>query len=113
MQRNTYTPCVLLPDGPVNLLSVSQLCEHGLQISTKSNMMLVKQHNKIVAILCCEGNLFAMNIPTPTLDSITINNPDWYITLGHPNDNYIERMIKSGIIILETTLSHQRVKYAK
>ncbi|MBW0548458.1 hypothetical protein O181_088173 [Austropuccinia psidii MF-1] len=43
-------PVYYVPDRPVNLLSLSQLCHHGLKISTKSNMMLVKQHNKIAEI---------------------------------------------------------------
>ncbi|MBW0524630.1 hypothetical protein O181_064345 [Austropuccinia psidii MF-1] len=100
-------PVYYVPDGPVNLLSVSQLCDHGLKISTKSNMMLVKQHNKIVAIFHREGNLFAMKIPTPTIYSITVNNPDWHITLGHPNDNYLEKMIKTGIITGNYTKSSE------
>ncbi|MBW0576745.1 hypothetical protein O181_116460 [Austropuccinia psidii MF-1] len=38
-------PVFYVPNGPVSLLSVSQLCDHGLKISTKSNMMLIKQQD--------------------------------------------------------------------
>ncbi|MBW0481584.1 hypothetical protein O181_021299 [Austropuccinia psidii MF-1] len=43
-------PVYYVPNGPVNLLSVSQLCDHGLKVSRKSNMILVKQQDKILAV---------------------------------------------------------------
>ncbi|MBW0494505.1 hypothetical protein O181_034220 [Austropuccinia psidii MF-1] len=39
-----------------------------------------------------------MKFQVPTIYSIAINNPDWNITLGHPNDNYIREMMKLGLI---------------
>ncbi|MBW0535557.1 hypothetical protein O181_075272 [Austropuccinia psidii MF-1] len=91
-------PVYYVPKGPVNLLSVSQLCDHGLKISTKSNMILVKQQEKVVEVFHREGNLFVMKLPVPTVYSVAITNHDRHLTLGHPNDNYMENMIKAGII---------------
>ncbi|MBW0494504.1 hypothetical protein O181_034219 [Austropuccinia psidii MF-1] len=43
-------PVYSVPNGPVNLLSVLQICDHRLKILTKSNMILVKQQEKILEV---------------------------------------------------------------
>ncbi|MBW0555045.1 hypothetical protein O181_094760 [Austropuccinia psidii MF-1] len=38
-------PVYYVPNGPVNLLSVSQLVDHGMKLVSKSNMFLIKYDN--------------------------------------------------------------------
>ncbi|MBW0488444.1 hypothetical protein O181_028159 [Austropuccinia psidii MF-1] len=91
-------PVYYVPKGPVNPLSVSQLCDHGLKISTKYNLMLMEQQHKILAAFHREGSLFATKPLVPTIHSMTITNNDWHLTLGHPNYTYMEKIMKAGII---------------
>ncbi|MBW0560128.1 hypothetical protein O181_099843 [Austropuccinia psidii MF-1] len=37
-----------VPNGPVNLLSISQLCDHGMKLISKNNLFLIKYNNRIV-----------------------------------------------------------------
>ncbi|MBW0464999.1 hypothetical protein O181_004714 [Austropuccinia psidii MF-1] len=94
-------PVFYVPNGPVNLLSVSQLCDHGLKVSTKSNMMLVKQHDKIIATFHRDGNLFLMKKPTlknQSIYSVVMTNQDWHISLGHPSNSYLAELLRTGKI---------------
>ncbi|MBW0461127.1 hypothetical protein O181_000842 [Austropuccinia psidii MF-1] len=94
-------PAFYVPNGLVNLLSVSQLCDHGLKISKKSNMMLVKQQDQIIATFHRDGNLFLMKIPTlknQSIYSVVMTNQDWHISLGHPSTSYLEELSRTGKI---------------
>ncbi|MBW0462631.1 hypothetical protein O181_002346 [Austropuccinia psidii MF-1] len=88
-------PVFCVPDGPVNLHSISQLCDHGLKISTKSNMI------KSLPLFIKRGNLFQLKIPKMQENpvySIVTGNHDWHVTLGHLSDGYIEAMLNTGRI---------------
>ncbi|MBW0478139.1 hypothetical protein O181_017854 [Austropuccinia psidii MF-1] len=41
-------PVYYVPNGPVNLQSVSQLCDHGMKLISKDNPFLSKYNNQIV-----------------------------------------------------------------
>ncbi|MBW0526752.1 hypothetical protein O181_066467 [Austropuccinia psidii MF-1] len=91
-------PLYYVPNGPVNLLSVSQLCDHGLKLTMKSNIFIIKYENHIVDFFQCEGNLFVSKLPSTSVYSI-LNAPlDWHLTLGHPSDSYIKALLKEGRI---------------
>ncbi|MBW0511846.1 hypothetical protein O181_051561 [Austropuccinia psidii MF-1] len=41
-------PVYYIPNGPANLLSVSQLCDHVMKLISQNNMFLIKYNNRIV-----------------------------------------------------------------
>ncbi|MBW0558993.1 hypothetical protein O181_098708 [Austropuccinia psidii MF-1] len=60
-------PVSFAPKGPVNLISVSQLVDHGIKPHYKNNNFLIKQEVR-------EGR-------------------DWHTLMGHPSDKYLEHSL--------------------
>ncbi|MBW0516627.1 hypothetical protein O181_056342 [Austropuccinia psidii MF-1] len=92
---NLY-PVYYVPNGPVNLLSVSQLCDHRLKLISKSNLFLIKYNNRIVDTFHQQGNLFVSRLSSPvnSIYAFPIACEDWHLTLGHPSDSYIKALLK-------------------
>ncbi|MBW0534081.1 hypothetical protein O181_073796 [Austropuccinia psidii MF-1] len=92
---NLY-PVYYVPNGPVNLLSVSQLCDHGMKLISKSNLLLIKYNNRIVDTFHRQGNLFVSRLSSPvnSIYALPIACEDWHLTLGHPSDSYIKALLK-------------------
>ncbi|MBW0533619.1 hypothetical protein O181_073334 [Austropuccinia psidii MF-1] len=89
-------PVYYVPNGPVNLLSVSQLCDHGMKLISKNNLFLIKYHNRIVDTFHRQGNLFVSKLSSNSNSIYTLPTTelDWHLTLGHPSDLYIEALLK-------------------
>ncbi|MBW0571691.1 hypothetical protein O181_111406 [Austropuccinia psidii MF-1] len=100
-------PVYYAPDGPVNLLSVPQLVDHGMKLVSKSNMFLTKYENQIVDTFHQQGNLFASRLPMTSnwVYSLPTFNLDWHLVLGHPSDSYITFLLKEHKIKGKFTLS--------
>ncbi|MBW0575094.1 hypothetical protein O181_114809 [Austropuccinia psidii MF-1] len=52
-------PVSFAPKGPVNLISVSQLINHGIKPHYKNNNFLIKQGNSIITTFTQDGNLYS------------------------------------------------------
>ncbi|MBW0501905.1 hypothetical protein O181_041620 [Austropuccinia psidii MF-1] len=89
-------PVIYVPNGPVNLLSVSQLCDHGMKLVSKTNLLLIKHNNRIVDTFHQQGNLFVLRLPLPEnpIYILPTGCLDWHLTLGHPSDSYIKAFLK-------------------
>ncbi|MBW0533560.1 hypothetical protein O181_073275 [Austropuccinia psidii MF-1] len=66
-----------VPNGPVNLLSISQLCYHGMKLISKRN-------------------LFVSRLPSPvdSIYALPTTCQDWHLKLVHPSDSYIKALLK-------------------
>ncbi|MBW0514749.1 hypothetical protein O181_054464 [Austropuccinia psidii MF-1] len=95
------SPVYYAPKGKVNLLSVSQLLDHGLKPVFKGGSFLILKDKSIVATFSRLGNLFSSRIDSQTI--FNINTPpllkDWHTILGHPSDTYIKRLISEKKLI--------------
>ncbi|MBW0514369.1 hypothetical protein O181_054084 [Austropuccinia psidii MF-1] len=65
-------PVYYVPNGPANLLSVSQICD--------------------------QGNLFATKLTDRPIYSLPTTDLDWHMTLCHPSDSYIKVLLNEGRI---------------
>ncbi|MBW0479544.1 hypothetical protein O181_019259 [Austropuccinia psidii MF-1] len=86
-------PVSFAPKGPVNLISVSQLVDHGIRPHYKNDNFLIKQGNSIVAAFTRDGNLYSnRNQPQVNLAD-AIEGRDWHVLMGHPSDKYLESLL--------------------
>ncbi|MBW0551313.1 hypothetical protein O181_091028 [Austropuccinia psidii MF-1] len=81
-------PVYYVPDGPFNLLSVSQLVDHGTKLVSKSNMFLIK-----------------LPMTSNSVYSLPTFNLDWHLVISHPSDSYIRFFLKERKIKGKFTLS--------
>lgn len=92
----TIHPVFYAPNGPRNLISATQLEDHGLKVVHKHRTVLVKLGNQIVYRFPRIGNLY-MSQHNPSscinLAKVTSANLDWHITLGHPFDGYLKKFL--------------------
>ncbi|MBW0548151.1 hypothetical protein O181_087866, partial [Austropuccinia psidii MF-1] len=103
------SPVYYAPKGKVNLLSVSQVIDHGLKPALKGNSFLIMQGNCIVATFNKSGNLFASKIVSQfaySFDTPTVKQ-DWHTILGHPSDTYIKKLINNKAISGQFTSSKE------
>ncbi|KNE86784.1 hypothetical protein PSTG_19849, partial [Puccinia striiformis f. sp. tritici PST-78] len=83
-------PVYHVPNGCANILSASQLIDHGLKPHFKTDQFLLKGGDKIVATFPRIGRLFL----APISDYICVvnmkipENFDWHYALGHASDKY-------------------------
>ncbi|MBW0467794.1 hypothetical protein O181_007509 [Austropuccinia psidii MF-1] len=94
----TIHPVYFAPNGPVNLLSVSQLLDHGIKPVIKDNLFLLKRGKSILAYLKQEGNLFASKIQSDRTYFKKTEIKDWHTILGHPSNSYLKQLLKDGKI---------------
>ncbi|KAI7941321.1 hypothetical protein MJO29_013395 [Puccinia striiformis f. sp. tritici] len=85
-------PVYHVPNGCANILSASQLIDHGLKPHFKTDQFLLKGGDKIVATFPRIGRLFL----APISDYICVvnmkipENFDWHYALGHASDKYVD-----------------------
>ncbi|MBW0534763.1 hypothetical protein O181_074478 [Austropuccinia psidii MF-1] len=94
----TIHPVYLAPNGPVNLLSVLQLLDHGIKPVIKDNLFLLKRSNSILVSFKQEGNIFASKIQSDRTYFTNTEIKDWHTILGHPSDSYLKQLFKDGKI---------------
>ncbi|MBW0552207.1 hypothetical protein O181_091922 [Austropuccinia psidii MF-1] len=97
-------PVYYAPNGPDNLLSVSQLLDNGIKPVLKNNNFLLKKGDTIMATFKREGNLFASKIASFHA-FVTTDNKDWHTLLGHPSDSYLNQLLREGKISGKILLS--------
>ncbi|MBW0501637.1 hypothetical protein O181_041352 [Austropuccinia psidii MF-1] len=90
-------PVSYAPLGPVNLISVSQLIDHGLKPIYKNDVFLIKRGNSIVATFQRDGNLYSTR---SLINAAWYSSPrtikDWHSLFGHPSDEYLRHFLKQN-----------------
>ncbi|MBW0553966.1 hypothetical protein O181_093681 [Austropuccinia psidii MF-1] len=92
------SPVYYAPSGPVNLLSVSQLLDHGIQPVIKNDCFLLKKEQTIVAAFKREGNLFVSKLEVNKTFFTSNNDRDWHSVLGHPSNRYLKHLLTTNQI---------------
>lgn len=93
-------PVFFAPNGPRNLISASQLEDHGLRVIFKNRLILVRLGQKIVYRFPRVGNLYQGLAPRTTSGNyaLAVSEPspdlDYHILLGHPSDEYLRQFYK-------------------
>ncbi|KAI7961691.1 hypothetical protein MJO28_002180 [Puccinia striiformis f. sp. tritici] len=93
-------PAFYAPNGPRNLVSVSQLEDHGLKVVGKNRMYLIKLGQRIIYRFPRVGNLYEGQIPKSNTTNYVMNisdpdpHLDYHILLGHPSDEYLTRFFR-------------------
>ncbi|MBW0543292.1 hypothetical protein O181_083007 [Austropuccinia psidii MF-1] len=109
------SPVYYAPSGPVNLLSVSQLLDHGIRPVIKNDCFLLKKEQTIVAAFKREGNLFVSKLEAHKTFFTSNNDRDWHVFLGHPSDRYLKHLtttnqIKGNILLSKNCEVYQMAK---
>ncbi|MBW0478721.1 hypothetical protein O181_018436 [Austropuccinia psidii MF-1] len=92
----TIHPVYFAPNGPISLLLVSQLLNHGIKPIIKDNVFLLKKENYILASFKQEENLFASKIQSENNYMTNTEVKDWHTILGHPSDSYLKHLLEEG-----------------
>ncbi|MBW0576787.1 hypothetical protein O181_116502 [Austropuccinia psidii MF-1] len=71
-------PVSFAPKGPVNLISVLQLVDHGIRPHYKNNNFLIKQQNSIIAAFTRDGNLYSNRNHSQVNLADAIKGRDWH-----------------------------------
>ncbi|MBW0504134.1 hypothetical protein O181_043849 [Austropuccinia psidii MF-1] len=90
-------PVYYAPQGRSDLISASQLEDHGLRSYQKNQTIIVKSGNRIVQTFPRKGNLYVSQFQPSTnsiiKDSTTTTSRDWHVILGHPSNEYLKRFL--------------------
>ncbi|MBW0531862.1 hypothetical protein O181_071577, partial [Austropuccinia psidii MF-1] len=93
----TLYPVYYAPQGRSNLISASQLEDHGLRSYQKNQTIIVKSGNRIVQTFPRKGNLYVSQFQPSTNsiieDSAATTSRDWHVILGHPSNDYLKRFL--------------------
>jgi hypothetical protein len=93
-------PVYYAPAGKCNLISVSQLEDHGFRGYHKNKMFLLYMGTRIIKRFPRLGNLYVATISnTPVVSSLFAigekdSLKDWHVILGHPSDVYINKFLE-------------------
>ncbi|MBW0481938.1 hypothetical protein O181_021653 [Austropuccinia psidii MF-1] len=87
------SPMSYAPQGPVNLISVSQLVDNGIKPHYKNEPFLIKRGSSVVAAFTRDENLYS----NQNQSQVNLTHPneekDWHTLMGHPNDKYLECLL--------------------
>ncbi|MBW0561190.1 hypothetical protein O181_100905, partial [Austropuccinia psidii MF-1] len=86
-------PVSFAPKGPVNLISVSQLVDHGIKPHYKNDSFLIKQGNSIITTFTQDGNLYSNRHQSCVNLAEVREGRDWHTLMGHPSDKYLEHLL--------------------
>ncbi|MBW0484564.1 hypothetical protein O181_024279 [Austropuccinia psidii MF-1] len=82
-------------NGNTNLISLSQLEDQGIRVFHKNQMLILKSGKKIVMEFPRKGKLYISFIK-PSINQVEIlSKKDWHILLGHPSNEYLEKLLKT------------------
>jgi hypothetical protein len=93
-------PVYLAPAGKCNLISASQLEDHGFRMFHKNKLITVCMGSTIVEKFPRSGDLYVSSSSNyfniNTLFSVAEKQPlkDWHIILGHPADVYLKKFFE-------------------
>jgi hypothetical protein len=88
------------PAGKCNLLSVSQLEDHGFRVCHKNKMFLVYMGTRIFCRFPWVGDLYVSTlVNSPVINSVFAiaekkELKDWHVILGHPSDIYVNKFLQ-------------------
>ncbi|MBW0530507.1 hypothetical protein O181_070222 [Austropuccinia psidii MF-1] len=87
-------PVYYAHQGRSNLISASQLDDHGLRSYQKNQKIIVKSGNQIVQTFPRKENLYVSQSQPSTnsiiKDSTTTTSREWHVILGHPSNEYLK-----------------------
>ncbi|MBW0578346.1 hypothetical protein O181_118061 [Austropuccinia psidii MF-1] len=87
------SPVSYAPTGPVNLISVLQLVDHGIKPHYKNDTFLIKCGSSIVAAFTRDGNLYSNRRQSQVNLAHPNEEKDWHTLMGHPSDRYLEHLL--------------------
>ncbi|MBW0527816.1 hypothetical protein O181_067531 [Austropuccinia psidii MF-1] len=79
--------------GSVNLISVSQLVDHGIKPHYKNDTCLIKRGSSVVAAFTRDGNLYSNQHQSQVDLAHFTEEKDWHTLMGNPSDQYLERLL--------------------
>ncbi|PLW30746.1 hypothetical protein PCANC_27795, partial [Puccinia coronata f. sp. avenae] len=92
-------PVYFAPKGPRNLISASQLEDHGLRVIFKNRLILICLGQKVIYRFPQVGNLYQGLAPRTISANYVLNvsdpspDLDYHILLGHPSDKYLRQFL--------------------
>ncbi|MBW0500632.1 hypothetical protein O181_040347 [Austropuccinia psidii MF-1] len=87
-------PVSYAPSGPVNLISVSQLIDHGLRPHYKNDVFLIKKGDSIITTFQRDGNLYSNRSQNALYALDKEDDRDWHVIMGHPSDRYLSKILQ-------------------
>ncbi|MBW0529442.1 hypothetical protein O181_069157 [Austropuccinia psidii MF-1] len=87
-------PVSYAPSGPVNLISVSQLIDHGLRPHYKNDVFLIKRGDSIITTFQRDGNLYSNRSQNSVYALDNEDDRDWHVIMGHPSDRYLCKILQ-------------------
>ncbi|EGG12579.1 uncharacterized protein MELLADRAFT_100981 [Melampsora larici-populina 98AG31] len=87
-------PVFYVPAGPRNLISASQLEDHGLTIHHVPSGVIIRKANRIILKFPRDGKLFVAKGRSEVNNIQSIKpSTDWHIILGNPSDEYLKQFL--------------------
>lgn len=89
-------PVYYSPNGPRNLVSTTQLKDHGLKIIHNHQKVFVNKGDNLVFKFHRIGDLYISSSKPSSLKTSIYNvdiPSDWHIILGHPSDSYLKKFL--------------------
>ena len=86
------SPVYYVPIGCANVISATQLINHGIKPMFKMDQFMIKSGNKIVATFPRIGKLYLSPV-SEYINFVNMKIPDtfdWHFALGHASDKYVE-----------------------
>ncbi|MBW0512680.1 hypothetical protein O181_052395 [Austropuccinia psidii MF-1] len=87
------SPVLYVPTGPVNLISVSQLVDHGIKPHYKNDTFLIKRGSSIDAAFTWDGNPYLNQHWSQVNLAHPHEEKDWNTLMRHPSDRYLEGLL--------------------
>ncbi|PLW28181.1 hypothetical protein PCANC_26987 [Puccinia coronata f. sp. avenae] len=93
-------PVYFAPKGPRNLISASQLEDHGLRVIFKNRLILIRLGQKVIYRFPQVGNLYQGLAPRTISANYVLNvsdpspDLDYHILLGHPSDECLRQFLR-------------------
>ncbi|MBW0524453.1 hypothetical protein O181_064168 [Austropuccinia psidii MF-1] len=87
------SPVSYAPTGPVNLILVSQLVDHGIKPHYKNDTFLIKRGSSVVAAFTRDGNLYSNRHQSQVNLAHCTEAKDWHTLMGHPSCRCLERLL--------------------
>lgn len=117
---SSITDVLVSPKLSTNLVSVGQLVDNNCKVEFSKSGCLVQDQNsgRMIARGPREGRLFPIHFPiSPYLSKLIICNSTfvdyraWHKRLGHPNNNVLHLLLKSGSLGNKGSPSLNNIKF--
>jgi hypothetical protein len=94
------SPVYYVPNGCANVVSATQLIDHGLKPMFKMDQFLIESGNKIIATFPQIGKLYLSPV-SEYINVVNMKIPDtfnWHFALGHASDKYVKLFLRQANI---------------